>query len=111
MGVLSVARALALLPLILNFVQAADTAGSSGTCSSTSKCVSGCCSKSGYCGFGPDFCGESICISDCDAQAECGRKSTGKKETLKRQTTDSDIAYAPIANTTCPLNVCCSQYG
>ncbi|KAJ5405141.1 glycoside hydrolase [Penicillium sp. CMV-2018d] len=31
-------------------------------------------------------------MSGCDAQAECG-------------------PYAPVANTTCPLNVCCSQFG
>ncbi|PYH91865.1 glycoside hydrolase [Aspergillus ellipticus CBS 707.79] len=66
--------------------------GGSGTCSSTSECVSGCCSSSGYCGFGPDFCGDDVCISTCDAQAECG-------------------PYAAVTNSTCPLNVCCSEYG
>ncbi|KAL5041333.1 hypothetical protein BDW71DRAFT_201451 [Aspergillus fruticulosus] len=63
-----------------------------GTCNSTSECVSGCCSTSGYCGFGPDFCGDDVCVSTCDAVAECG-------------------PYAEVANTTCPLNVCCSPYG
>ncbi|KAJ5600690.1 hypothetical protein N7450_001757 [Penicillium hetheringtonii] len=38
------------------------------------------------------FCGDDVCVSDCDAQAECG-------------------LYAPVVNTTCPLNVCCSQFG
>lgn len=46
----------------------------SGTCSDTSDCVSGCCSIYGSCGFGPTFCGEGNCTSTCDAVAECGRK-------------------------------------
>lgn len=46
-----------------------------GSCSSTDKCESGCCSKEGYCGFGPDFCGDDVCISGCDAIAECGGMS------------------------------------
>ncbi|KAI0203375.1 glycoside hydrolase [Astrocystis sublimbata] len=62
-----------------------------GTCSSTSPCVSGCCSKSGFCGFGPDYCGKT-CVSNCDAVAECGQ-------------------YAKDSGKSCPLNVCCSQYG
>lgn len=45
----------------------------SGTCSADSPCYQGCCSKAGFCGFGPDFCGDDVCISDCDAVAECGR--------------------------------------
>lgn len=47
--------------------------GGSGTCSPKSKCVTGCCSTNGYCGFGPDFCGHGKCVSSCDAVAECGR--------------------------------------
>lgn len=43
-----------------------------GTCSEDSRCNQGCCSKEGFCGFGPDFCGDDVCISDCDAMAECG---------------------------------------
>ncbi|OJK02479.1 glycoside hydrolase family 18 protein [Aspergillus aculeatus ATCC 16872] len=62
-----------------------------GTCSATAESVSGCCSKSGYCGFGPDSCGDDVCVSTCDAVAECG-------------------PYAKVANPTCPLNVCCSQF-
>ncbi|KAL4734493.1 hypothetical protein BDV11DRAFT_212744 [Aspergillus similis] len=45
----------------------------SGTCNATSECVSGCCSTSGYCGFGPSFCGDDVCVSSCDAVAECGQ--------------------------------------
>ncbi|KAH8680171.1 family 18 glycosyl hydrolase [Ilyonectria robusta] len=62
-----------------------------GTCSETQECVLGCCSDAGFCGFGPNYCGDS-CISSCDAAAECGQ-------------------YAATPGTKCPLNVCCSQSG
>ncbi|KAI4865394.1 family 18 glycosyl hydrolase [Hypoxylon rubiginosum] len=76
---------------ILSLFSVAVVSQGDGTCSPTSPCVSGCCSSSGFCGFGPDYCGSS-CISSCDALAECGQ-------------------YAKVPGTTCPLNVCCSQYG
>ncbi|KAL5365893.1 bacteriodes thetaiotaomicron symbiotic chitinase [Aspergillus floccosus] len=63
-----------------------------GFCSDTEECETGCCSSSGYCGFGPDFCGDDVCISTCDAVAECGK-------------------YAETPGTECPLNVCCSEFG
>ncbi|KAL5337119.1 hypothetical protein BJX70DRAFT_399926 [Aspergillus crustosus] len=63
-----------------------------GSCSESEECVSGCCSSAGYCGFGPDFCGDDVCISNCDAVAECGE-------------------YAEVSGSECPLNVCCSEYG
>ncbi|KAE8310127.1 hypothetical protein BDV41DRAFT_400350 [Aspergillus transmontanensis] len=63
-----------------------------GTCSPTEKCETGCCSREGFCGFGPEFCGDEVCISSCDSVAECGKHATAN-------------------NTECPLNVCCSQFG
>lgn len=90
MNILSTVKTLALLPLFCDLVLGAK--GTSGTCSKDKKCDTGCCSKAGYCGFGPNFCGDSVCISNCDAQAECGK-------------------YAPVVNQTCPLNVCCSEFG
>ncbi|KAG9258755.1 uncharacterized protein F5Z01DRAFT_217297 [Emericellopsis atlantica] len=60
-------------------------------CSKSSPCTSGCCNKNGYCGYGPDFC-ETTCVDTCDAVAECGK-------------------YAPKGKETCPLNVCCSEWG
>lgn len=78
------------LLLFTRHVLSADD-DTSGTCSETSPCVSGCCSSTGSCGFGDDYCGDT-CISSCDATAECGQ-------------------YAAVPGTTCPLNVCCSQYG
>jgi hypothetical protein len=72
MRFLSAAKALALFPLFCDLVLGAK--GTSGTCSKDKKCDTGCCSKEGYCGFGPNFCGDDVCISNCDAQAECGSK-------------------------------------
>lgn len=60
------------------------------SCDSEHPCKSGCCSKSGSCGFGPDWCSDDKCMSNCDAVAECGKYGNG---------------------TECPLNVCCSQWG
>ncbi|KAJ5441849.1 hypothetical protein N7491_004255 [Penicillium cf. griseofulvum] len=82
---------LLLSSLVLNNVILAALAAM-GSCSITEKCESGCCSKEGYCGFGPDFCGDDECISGCDAIAECGE-------------------FAKVNGTECPLNVCCSEFG
>ncbi|ROT42462.1 hypothetical protein SODALDRAFT_16059 [Sodiomyces alkalinus F11] len=65
-----------------------------GACAPGSPCTNGaCCSgESGFCGYGPDFCGPDVCISNCDAQAQCG-------------------PHAPEGEERCPLNVCCSVWG
>lgn len=61
-------------------------------CSSSNPCSNGaCCGASGYCGYGPTYCG-SGCVSNCNATSECGQ-------------------YAATPGQECPLNVCCSQYG
>lgn len=60
------------------------------TCDTEHPCEVGCCSMSGSCGFGPDWCAEENCISNCDAVAECGEYNEDKE---------------------CPLNVCCSRWG
>src|SRR4051794_12784688 len=60
-------------------------------CSKSNPCAQGCCSSSGHCGFGPDYCSTG-CQGTCDAKAECGQ-------------------YAPTGKSLCPLNVCCSYYG
>lgn len=62
------------------------------TCAKGRECINGaCCGASGACGYGPAYCGLG-CTSNCDAKAECGQFSADGK-------------------TTCPLNVCCSQFG
>ncbi|KAL5040878.1 hypothetical protein BDW71DRAFT_212673 [Aspergillus fruticulosus] len=69
------------------------------SCDESNPCSNGaCCAKTGVCGYGEDYCGETgespneVCWSNCDAVAECGRHSSP-------------------AGKECPLNVCCSQYG
>lgn len=69
------------------------------SCGEDAPCPNGaCCGKNGYCGYGDVYCGTSgaspndACWSNCNATAECG-------------------INAAVVNTTCPLNVCCSQYG
>lgn len=62
------------------------------SCRAGHPCHNGaCCGASGYCGYGPTYCGTG-CIWNCKASAECGQYSTpaGKK---------------------CPLNTCCSKHG
>ncbi|KAI0141566.1 hypothetical protein GGR57DRAFT_487122 [Xylariaceae sp. FL1272] len=52
-----------------------------------------CCNgETGVCSLQPDDCDESVCISNCDAKADCGPN-----------------AETPGAE--CPLNVCCSYWG
>jgi len=61
-------------------------------CDADNPCGNGaCCGGSGYCGYGPTYCGTD-CVSNCDAVAECGK-------------------YAKNPGTTCPLNTCCSEFG
>jgi hypothetical protein len=65
---------------------------SSYSCDKSNPCSNGaCCGASGFCGYGPTYCGDG-CISNCDAKASCGQ-------------------YAETPGAGCPLNVCCSQYG
>lgn len=68
-------------------------------CSETKPCANGaCCAKTGYCNYGPEACGTNgqspsdKCWSNCDAHAPCGQ-------------------FAKTANATCPLDVCCSEFG
>lgn len=89
--------ALGLLPSSLHTRQAGGTV-EDYSCGPSKPCSNGaCCAKTGYCGYGPDSCGDGTtpndkCWSHCDATAECGR-------------------YAAKAGQECPLNVCCSQFG
>jgi hypothetical protein len=62
------------------------------SCGPSKPCGNGaCCGASGFCGYGPNYCG-SGCVSNCGATAECGK-------------------FAKTPGKTCPLNTCCSQYG
>jgi hypothetical protein len=55
------------------------------SCGPGKPCSNGaCCGSSGFCGYGPVYCGKG-CVSNCDATAECGK-------------------YAKTPRKTCPLN-------
>ncbi|CAK7227366.1 hypothetical protein SEUCBS140593_006551 [Sporothrix eucalyptigena] len=78
--------------------QAAATANDY-TCSKTRACAIGCCGPldstgAGVCGAGPQFCGKG-CTSQCDWKSEC----------------DAGWGLQYANASTCPLNVCCSQFG
>ncbi|TLD22800.1 hypothetical protein PspLS_07507 [Pyricularia sp. CBS 133598] len=70
------------------------------TCSKTKGCKLGCCGQLdpttgvGVCGLGPTFCGEG-CISTCHYKSEC----------------DPGWGIEWSNASTCPLNVCCSEFG
>ncbi|PTB47606.1 glycoside hydrolase family 18 protein [Trichoderma harzianum CBS 226.95] len=63
------------------------------SCSASNPCKTGCCSKFGFCGLGPDYCASKICVANCDRKAECDPGGYG-------------AAY--VNHTTCPLNPSCS---
>ncbi len=75
-------------------------------------CYNGaCCGKSGFCGYGPTYCGEG-CSSHCDAHAECGQYSESGGENLVL----CRFSELPPVRTVSGLtdddrNVCCSQFG
>ncbi|KAJ0422707.1 glycoside hydrolase [Aspergillus carlsbadensis] len=63
-------------------------------CSKENPCATGCCNKVGFCGFGPDYCGND-CVVDCDRKAHC----------------DPGFGAEWAEVSSCPLNVCCSKLG
>ncbi len=65
-------------------------------CSASNPCPVGCCTKWGFCGLGPDYCGSDICVANCDRKSQCDPGGFGSE-------------YAE--NSKCPLNVCCSKFG
>ncbi|KAL3418044.1 glycosyl hydrolase family 18 [Phlyctema vagabunda] len=63
-----------------------------GTCDAATPCENGaCCGSDNLCGYSPASCATG-CQHNCDAKAECG-------------------PYAAEGKQTCPLNVCCSEFG
>ncbi|CAL8581718.1 hypothetical protein XPA_007404 [Xanthoria parietina] len=67
--------------------------GEAEPCDVGSPCADkACCGVNKKCGFGPDYCGQGNCTSNCDATAMCGRYSEG-------------------GNIKCGMNLCCSYYG
>ncbi|KAK0710667.1 hypothetical protein B0H67DRAFT_516214 [Lasiosphaeris hirsuta] len=64
------------------------------TCSNDRPCADGSCchGRSGFCGRTPEHCAPGVCVSNCDAKAECGEGAD------------------PVGKE-CPLNVCCGKWG
>ncbi|KAI0505902.1 glycoside hydrolase [Xylaria bambusicola] len=63
-----------------------------GECNAATPCVNGaCCGTDNLCGYSPKSCGTG-CQHNCDAKAGCG-------------------PYAVEGAQSCPLNVCCSEFG
>ncbi|KAH4924798.1 hypothetical protein HBI70_096700 [Parastagonospora nodorum] len=60
----------------------------------TGPCANGCCNSNGWCGFGPNFCGDT-CVSDCDRKSQC----------------NPGFGAEWAERDKCPLNVCCSKDG
>ena len=76
-----------------SLIRRATTGLPTGVCAPGSPCTNGaCCSNTGVCSYAPTSCSPNVCISNCNAKAPCGQ-------------------YADPASATCPLNVCCSQFG
>ncbi|KAF9876847.1 hypothetical protein CkaCkLH20_05693 [Colletotrichum karsti] len=69
------------------------------SCSRTKPCDLGCCkldsTGAGVCGAGPDFCGADVCHSQCSWKSEC----------------DPGWGAAWSNASSCPLEVCCSDFG
>nr|AIT18909.1 chitinase [Hirsutella thompsonii] len=69
------------------------------SCSKTKPCKVGCCAVNadgvGVCGGGPEFCSPPKCISQCGWKSEC----------------DPGWGIQWSNASTCPLNVCCSDFG
>ncbi|KAF2733512.1 hypothetical protein EJ04DRAFT_468282 [Polyplosphaeria fusca] len=63
-------------------------------CDASNECADkSCCNGvTGWCGRDPDHCAAGICLSNCDAKADCG-------------------VGAEVPGQTCPLNVCCGKSG
>ncbi|CAI7636880.1 unnamed protein product [Penicillium crustosum] len=67
------------------------------SCTKEKPCSNGACcgpfygTRTGTCGYGETFCGTD-CTSNCDAKPTCGKDAN------------------PVGKT-CPLNVCCSEFG
>ncbi|OAL43395.1 hypothetical protein IQ07DRAFT_593170 [Pyrenochaeta sp. DS3sAY3a] len=62
-------------------------------CSKDNPCkYDDCCNgNSGYCGTGPEYCAEDVCVHNCNAKGECGKG-------------------AAEVGAFCPLNVCCNKW-
>ncbi|KAJ5618563.1 hypothetical protein N7528_006674 [Penicillium herquei] len=102
-GTKAVAAALQLL--LLSSVALADD----NACSADNPCTEGCCSStSNVCGYGPNYCGSS-CIADASYNSTCSHLSECDPGVYPGYGDVWGSTYASAE--TCPLDVCCSEYG
>ncbi|RFU25496.1 hypothetical protein B7463_g10848, partial [Scytalidium lignicola] len=83
-------------------------ADDSSLCSASNPCPEGCCTQFGFCGYGPDFCG-SACIPEASQNSTCAQKSQCDPGVYPGYGTIWGSEYA--LSESCPLQVCCSQFG
>ncbi|KAH8649259.1 chitinase [Xylariales sp. PMI_506] len=83
------------LLLASSVVLADDPSSDPYYCSDSQPCTIGCCGTNNVCGLGPSYCAPGNCTNSCDAKSDC----------------DPGWGAQWSAKESCPLNVCCSQYG
>ncbi|KAH8803723.1 glycoside hydrolase superfamily [Xylogone sp. PMI_703] len=78
-------------------------------CSASNPCLEGCCSPSGFCGYGPTFCDPSVCIASASPNGTCAQLSECDAGGFPGFGPEWGSKYA--AREICPLHVCCSKFG
>ncbi|CAG8960671.1 hypothetical protein HYFRA_00013439, partial [Hymenoscyphus fraxineus] len=79
-------------------------------CNADNPCIEGCCSSSSnVCGYGPNYCGLDYCIANASTNGTCAHLSECDPGVNPGWGTTWGSDYASA--TTCPLHVCCSEYG
>ncbi|KAH8802952.1 hypothetical protein F5884DRAFT_903558 [Xylogone sp. PMI_703] len=97
-------------PLFQNVTFPSQLLARADGCSSTNPCPEGCCSPFGFCGYGPSFCSsESGCIAAGSQNGTCNLKSECDPGNFPGWGEVWGPEYA--MSESCPLNVCCSQFG
>ncbi|KAJ6031531.1 hypothetical protein N7540_002263 [Penicillium herquei] len=80
------------------------------SCDSSNPCTEWCCSKiSNVCGYGPDYCSSTHCITAGSTNGTCSQLAECDPGVYPGWGDEWGSEYASSEN--CPLNVCCSEYG
>lgn len=96
-------------------------------CNESNPCTEGCCSSSSeVCGYGPSYCGTDYCIAAASTNGSCAQLSECDPgvnpgwgvswgmlffSSLTWTNNNSLVGSEYASVETCPLDVCCSQYG
>ncbi|KAI9371140.1 hypothetical protein BJX61DRAFT_548473 [Aspergillus egyptiacus] len=125
------------LPFALSCLIGFPPQASAQDCSASNPCATGCCSVYGYCGTGEDYCGENVCVGNCDytevtqcnkdkpcelgccskfgvcgmGPDYCSTDNCVSSCDQKAECDPGDWGAEYVNSTSCPLNVCCSKYG